>query len=59
MIFRTVCIASKQPGGSVIGAMLESFIEEGSQPISINMKYGRSITGPCIDWATTEKLLAL
>jgi 3-deoxy-7-phosphoheptulonate synthase len=47
----------KQPGSPVIGAMLESFIEEGSQPISTNLKYGQSITDPCIDWATTEQLL--
>ena len=49
----------KQPGCPVIGAMLESFIEEGSQPISGNLKYGQSITDACIDWATTEKMLTL
>jgi len=37
--------------------MIESFIEEGSQPISDNLKYGLSITDPCIDWETTEALL--
>ncbi|HKL20898.1 MAG TPA: 3-deoxy-7-phosphoheptulonate synthase, partial [Tichowtungia sp.] len=47
----------KQPNCPVIGAMLESFIEEGSQPISDNLKYGLSITDPCIDWETTERLL--
>jgi len=47
----------KQPGCPVIGAMLESFIEEGSQPISDSLKYGLSITDPCIDWETTEQLL--
>jgi 3-deoxy-7-phosphoheptulonate synthase len=46
-----------QPDCPVIGAMLESFIEEGTQPISADLKYGQSITDPCIDWATTEKLL--
>jgi 3-deoxy-7-phosphoheptulonate synthase len=48
----------KQPDCPVIGAMLESFIEAGSQPISRNLKYGQSITDGCIDWATTEALLS-
>lgn len=47
----------KNPDGPVIGAMLESFIEEGNQPIGDNLKYGLSITDPCIDWETTEQLL--
>ena len=49
----------RQPDSPVIGAMLESFIEEGTQPISANLKYGQSITDACIDWETTEKLLNL
>jgi 3-deoxy-7-phosphoheptulonate synthase len=47
----------KQPGCPVIGAMLESFIEEGAQPITPNLHYGQSITDPCMDWRTTETLL--
>ena len=47
------------PDSPIIGAMLESFIEEGSQPISANLKYGQSITDGCIDWKTTEKLLVM
>ncbi|MFA7257629.1 MAG: 3-deoxy-7-phosphoheptulonate synthase [Kiritimatiellales bacterium] len=49
----------KQPGCPVIGAMLESFIEEGHQPISTNLKYGQSITDGCISWNTTEKLIGM
>ncbi|MGE4489989.1 MAG: 3-deoxy-7-phosphoheptulonate synthase [Kiritimatiellales bacterium] len=49
----------KQPDCPVIGAMLESFIEEGSQPISKTLKYGQSITDGCIDWATTNRLLKM
>jgi 3-deoxy-7-phosphoheptulonate synthase len=40
--------------------MLESNIEAGSQPLSSNrakLKYGVSITDPCIDWPTTERCL--
>jgi 3-deoxy-7-phosphoheptulonate synthase len=48
----------KQSDCPVIGVMLESFIEAGSQPISRNLKYGQSITDGCIDWATTEALLS-
>lgn len=47
----------RQPNCPVIGAMLESFIEEGNQPISANLKYGQSITDACIDWKTTGTLL--
>lgn len=41
----------------VKGVMIESYIEEGNQPISDNMIYGKSITDPCIGWEDTEKLL--
>ena len=40
--------------------MLESNIEAGSQPVSSTraaLKYGVSITDPCIDWSTTERCL--
>ena len=47
----------KQPDCPVIGAMLESFIEEGTQPITPDLHYGQSITDPCMDWQTTETLL--
>ena len=51
-----VCAGS----GAVMGAMLESNLEAGSQPLSSNraaLKYGVSITDPCIDWPTTEQCL--
>jgi len=41
----------------ITGAMLESFIEEGNQKISGNLEYGLSITDPCLDWETTERML--
>jgi len=49
----------RQLDSPVIGAMLESFIEEGSQPICANLKYGQSVTDPCIDWDTTVRLLEM
>jgi 3-deoxy-7-phosphoheptulonate synthase len=41
----------------ITGAMVESFLEEGNQKISDGLKYGQSITDPCIDWASTEQML--
>ncbi len=38
------------------GLMIESYIEEGRQEIADGV-YGKSITDPCISFATTEKLL--
>ena len=42
---------------SIRGFMLESNIEEGSQPISGQLKYGVSITDACIGWHETERIL--
>ena len=43
---------------SIIGVMLESFINSGNQPIPENLenlKYGVSVTDACMDWSTTER----
>jgi 3-deoxy-7-phosphoheptulonate synthase len=44
---------------AIMGLMLESNIGAGSQPLTdrASLKYGISITDPCIDWATTERCL--
>ena len=39
------------------GVMVESYLEEGSQPIDRDRVYGKSITDPCLGWADTERLL--
>jgi len=39
------------------GVMIESYLEEGSQPIDGCLAYGKSITDPCLGWDDTEKLL--
>jgi len=47
-------------GGAIMGVMVESNIEAGNQPISSNraqLKYGVSVTDPCIDWPTTERCI--
>ena len=40
----------------VKGLMIESYIEDGCQPINGD-KYGQSITDPCLGWEKTEKLI--
>lgn len=45
---------------NIIGAMLESYLFEGNQKIPAHpsqLKYGVSITDPCIGWELTEELL--
>ena len=45
---------------SIVGLMIESFIEAGNQPIPDDLsqlKYGCSVTDACVDWSTTEKMI--
>jgi len=45
---------------SIVGLMLESNLHAGSQPIPSDrrqLRYGVSVTDPCIDWESTEQLL--
>ena len=37
--------------------MIESYIEEGCQPISDHQTYGKSITDPCLGWRDSERLI--
>jgi 3-deoxy-7-phosphoheptulonate synthase len=45
---------------SVIGAMIESYLQEGNQPIPRNLaelRHGVSVTDACISWESTERML--
>jgi 3-deoxy-7-phosphoheptulonate synthase len=45
---------------SIVGLMIESFIEAGNQKIPadlLQLKYGCSVTDACVDWPTTEKMI--
>jgi len=45
---------------SLIGAMVESNLVEGNQPFPRpvpELRYGVSITDPCVSWETTERML--
>jgi 3-deoxy-7-phosphoheptulonate synthase len=55
-------ILAQREGGrrEIIGAMVESHIHGGNQPLGISpadLKYGVSITDACLDWESTEALL--
>ncbi len=41
----------------VKGLMIESYIEDGAQKISVDECYGKSITDPCLGWEKTERLI--
>ena len=42
--------------GLVKGLMVESYLEDGCQPVGGGV-YGRSITDPCLGWEKTERLI--
>jgi 3-deoxy-7-phosphoheptulonate synthase len=56
-------LAQKLAGNdSIIGVMIESFIEAGNQPMTArrsDLRYGCSVTDPCVDWPTTQAMLRL
>ncbi len=55
-----ICAQRAAGRPSIVGLMIESFIEEGNQPIPADLsqlKYGCSVTDACVDWPTTEKML--
>jgi 3-deoxy-7-phosphoheptulonate synthase len=55
-----ICDQRKAGHRSIVGLMIESFIEAGNQPIPADLsqlKYGCSVTDACVDWPTTEKMI--
>jgi 3-deoxy-7-phosphoheptulonate synthase len=59
-VFRTLVDQVSAGSSAIMGAMLESNLEAGSQPVNSDrskLKYGVSVTDPCIDWPTTEHCL--
>jgi 3-deoxy-7-phosphoheptulonate synthase len=55
------CVHQIREGNrSIVGLMVESNIEAGNQPIPADLRqlrYGCSVTDPCVDWTTTEALI--
>jgi len=55
-----ICAQRKAGHRSIVGLMIESFIEAGNQPIPEDLsqlRYGCSVTDACVDWPTTEKMI--
>jgi 3-deoxy-7-phosphoheptulonate synthase len=55
-------VIQQRAGGtrSLVGLMVESNLNEGSQPIPKNLadlRYGVSLTDSCIGWEATERML--
>jgi 3-deoxy-7-phosphoheptulonate synthase len=60
LVMRDVVHQIREGNRSVVGLMVESFIEPGSQPIPADLsklKYGCSVTDACVGWETTVEML--
>ena len=60
LVLNDVLSQIAQGNRSIVGWMIESNLEWGNQPIPADLsklKYGCSVTDPCVDWATTEKMI--
>jgi 3-deoxy-7-phosphoheptulonate synthase len=59
LVFADVIHQIIEGNRSIVGGMIESNLEWGSQPLAerSRLRYGVSITDACIDWPTTEKSL--
>jgi 3-deoxy-7-phosphoheptulonate synthase len=60
VVWRNVLAQRRRGRASIIGAMLESYLEEGNQAVCADrskLHYGVSVTDGCIGWPATEKLL--
>lgn len=56
------CVINQRAEGntSLIGVMVESYLQEGNQPLAksrADLKYGISVTDACLDWETTQRML--
>lgn len=55
--FESVMRQIREGNDHLVGLMLESNLKAGAQKLSSNLEYGISITDPCLDWETTERLI--
>jgi 3-deoxy-7-phosphoheptulonate synthase len=59
-VWKSILAQRREGNRHLIGAMLESHLHFGSQPLTKDpsiLKYGVSITDACMDWETTAALL--
>jgi len=60
LVMRDVVHQIRQGNRSIVGLMVESFIEGGNQAIPANLaelRYGCSVTDACLDWPSTESMV--
>ena len=60
LVFRDCIHQIIEGNRSIVGLMLESHLHEGSQPTPDDrsrLRYGVSVTDPCIGWETTEEVI--
>ncbi|HZZ85507.1 MAG TPA: 3-deoxy-7-phosphoheptulonate synthase [Anaeromyxobacteraceae bacterium] len=60
LVVRDAVHQIREGNRSIIGLMIESFIEPGSQPASDDpstLKYGCSVTDPCLGWDETAAVI--
>jgi len=60
LVMRDVVHQIREGNRSVVGLMVESFLEAGSQPIPADLsklRYGCSVTDACVSWETTVEML--
>ena len=50
------CRRNADVDGLVRGFMVESYLEDGSQPVDGTV-FGKSITDPCMGWEKTERFV--
>ena len=60
LVMRDAAHQIREGNTSIVGLMIESNIEAGSQPIPADLsqlRYGCSVTDACVDWAATETMI--
>src|SRR3990172_1984754 len=60
LVMRDVVHQIREGNRSLVGLMVESFLEPGNQPIPADLsqlKYGCSVTDACVGWDTTVEML--
>jgi 3-deoxy-7-phosphoheptulonate synthase len=59
-VARSVIAQRAAGNNALIGLMIESYLQEGNQPLPANLadlQYGVSVTDACVSWQTTERML--
>ncbi|MCC6127830.1 MAG: 3-deoxy-7-phosphoheptulonate synthase [Chlamydiae bacterium] len=54
--FESVLRQIREGSQSIFGVMLESYLASGNQPLN-KLRYGVSVTDPCLGWTETEDLI--